>query len=152
MFNDSNDVKKYFSLHYPNLEIIFDSQSENDFNNFLIRPKVNSYIDLEKSLTRKIYMYTSEGIAMVILIFWGIILIYRSLQNQIKLKKQQSNFLLSITHELKTPIASIKLYLETLKKRKLDEEQTHDACTQRLDSDCTNARSSKRCRTSAAKP
>lgn len=124
MFNDSNGVKKYFISHYPKLEIVFNPQNENDYNNFLIRPKENSYFELEKKLSRKIWMYTSEGIAMVVLLFWGIILIYRSLQNQIKLKRQQSNFLLSITHELKTPLASIKLYIETLKKRKLDEEQT----------------------------
>ena len=124
MFNDSNGVKKYFYLHFPKLEILFEPQHENDFSNFLIRPKEDSYLELEKKLSRKIWMYTYEGIAMVVLLFWGIILIFRSLQNQLKLKRQQTNFLLSITHELKTPIASIKLYIETLRKRKLDEIQT----------------------------
>jgi two-component system, OmpR family, phosphate regulon sensor histidine kinase PhoR len=124
MFNDSNGVKRYFYLHFPKLEILFEPQHANDFSNFLIRPKEDSYLELEKKLSRKIWMYTSEGIAMVLLLFWGIILIYRSLQNQLNLKRQQTNFLLSITHELKTPIASIKLYLETIRKRKLDEAQT----------------------------
>jgi signal transduction histidine kinase len=66
-------------------------------------------------------MYALEGIVMVALMFWGIILIYRSLISRFKLKRQQTNFLLSVTHELKTPLASIKLYLETLKKRQVDE-------------------------------
>ncbi len=124
MFNDTNDVKKYFYANFPTLEIVLDSKTAFDFNSFLIRPKADSYDHIEKTLQRKIWMYTSEGVAMVLLLLWGIILIYRSLQNQLQLKRQRSNFLLSITHELKTPLTSIKLYLETLRKRKLDPEQT----------------------------
>ncbi len=42
---------------------------------------------------------------------------------EIQLNRRQSNFVDSVTHELKTPIASLKLYLETLQMRKLDEKQ-----------------------------
>ncbi|MBE7179028.1 MAG: GHKL domain-containing protein, partial [Mucilaginibacter polytrichastri] len=37
--------------------------------------------------------------------------------------QQQKNFLLSVTHELKSPLASIKLYLQTIQKRELDLSQ-----------------------------
>ncbi len=43
------------------------------------------------------------------------------------LARRQQNFLLSITHELKTPIATIKLYLQTLQKRVLDKEKQEEA-------------------------
>jgi signal transduction histidine kinase len=124
LFNDTNDVKKYFNTNFPQLEILFETTSATSFDNFLIRPKEEAYITIKKTFNRKMWMYTLEGVVMVVLLFWGIILIYRSFQNRITLKRQQSNFLLSITHELKTPLTSIKLCLETIRKRNLDPEQT----------------------------
>lgn len=123
MLKDTNDIKNYFSINYPQLAIQFSDEADPMFN-YAIMPKHEAVHQIEKKYTRKMWMYGMEGIVMVVLLFWGIILIYRSLQNRVVLNKQQSNFLLSITHELKTPIASIKLYLETLLKRKnLNEEQ-----------------------------
>ncbi|QDU79098.1 Sensor protein kinase WalK [Polystyrenella longa] len=42
---------------------------------------------------------------------------------EVRLRKQQSNFVDSVTHELKTPIASLRLYLETLQMRELEPER-----------------------------
>jgi len=123
-FRDTTEAKKYFYHNFPKLEIIFDLEKENPLDYYLIRPQKESYDLIKNNLDRKIWMYLLEGVVMVLLLFWGIIWIYQSLQNRLNLKRQQSNFLLSITHELKTPLASIKLYIETLRKRKLTEEQT----------------------------
>ncbi len=42
------------------------------------------------------------------------------------LNRRQSNFIDSVTHELKSPIASLKLYLQTMTRRSVDEKQQQD--------------------------
>lgn len=46
----------------------------------------------------------------------GIYIIYRGYRREVKASQQQRNFLLSITHELKSPLAGIRLALETIAK------------------------------------
>jgi len=48
------------------------------------------------------------------------------LVREIRRNEQQDSFLNAVTHELKTPIASIRLYLETLQRRHVDEEQRQE--------------------------
>jgi signal transduction histidine kinase len=61
------------------------------------------------------------GIVFFALIITGLILNTIFLVREIRRNEQHDAFLNSVTHELKTPIASIKLYLETLRSRELDE-------------------------------
>ncbi len=74
---------------------------------------------------RKTGQYISEGITFVIVTLIGAVFVYRSVRKQFMLTKQQQNFMMAVTHELKTPIAVVNLNLETLQKRKLDEEKQH---------------------------
>ena len=61
------------------------------------------------------------GIIFFALIITGLILNTVFLVREIRRNEQHDTFLNSVTHELKTPIASIRLYLETLKAHDLDE-------------------------------
>ncbi len=72
---------------------------------------------------RKTTQYIGEGVTFFILIVIGAVFVYRATRKQIHLSGQQQNFMMAITHELKTPIAITKLNLETLQKRKLEESQ-----------------------------
>ncbi|MES2430509.1 MAG: ATP-binding protein [Bacteroidota bacterium] len=76
--------------------------------------------DVEK---RKTAQYVGEGAIFLLLILAGAVFIYRAVRNQFKSSQQQQNFMMAITHELKTPIAVTKLNLETLQRRKLEDAQ-----------------------------
>lgn len=139
LFVDTNDLKKYFYFNYPELEIHFYPESD-PLSNYLIQVNKSASAAIEKEYKRKVWMYGTEGIVMVLLLFGGIIWIFNNLRTSLNLKKQQSNFLLSITHELKTPLASIKLYLETLIKRPNLEKQQVETMLHNSLSDVTRLR------------
>ena len=61
------------------------------------------------------------GIVFFPLIIAGMVLNTIFLVREIRRNEQHDNFINAVTHELKTPIASIRLYLETLQSRQLDE-------------------------------
>ena len=68
-------------------------------------------------------MVGTEGIFFLLLIGVGCWLIYRALVRNEQLKFYQQNFLMAVTHELKTPLASMSIYLDTLKSEKIKPEK-----------------------------
>lgn len=78
---------------------------------------------IENERKRKTAQYAGEGSIFLLLILAGAIFVYRTVRREFSLNRQQQHFMMAVTHELKTPIAIAKLNLETLQKRKLDEQQ-----------------------------
>jgi signal transduction histidine kinase len=66
------------------------------------------------------------GVIFFAVIITGLILNTTFLLREIRRNEQHDAFLNSVTHELKTPIASIKLYLETLKTRNVAEDKRRE--------------------------
>ncbi len=110
-------------------------------NDPALTQKVHAIQDYQQ---RKNKQYIGEGLTILFLFLLGAIYVYRSLIKQIRYSNQQQNFMMAVTHELKTPIAITQLNIETLLKRKLDAEQQKKMLTaslsetQRLDNLCNN--------------
>ncbi len=103
-----------------------------------------SYQELLSYQERKRKQFLGEGITFLFLFLLGAIYVYRSLVKQLKYSNQQQNFMMAVTHELKTPIAVTQLNIETLLKRDLQSDQQKQLLnnslkeTQRLDALCNN--------------
>jgi two-component system sensor histidine kinase CiaH len=72
---------------------------------------------------RRTAQFIGEGSTFLLVILVGAIFVYREVRRQIRQQLQQQNFMMAVTHELKTPIAVTKLNLETLQKHRLDEQK-----------------------------
>jgi K+-sensing histidine kinase KdpD len=78
---------------------------------------------------RKTAQYIGEGATFLFLTLIGALFVYRTVLRQLRLQQQHQNFMMAITHELKTPIAVAKLNLETLQKHHLDEAKKQKLLT-----------------------
>lgn len=111
-----------FLLVKQNDRIIFEKQKQLE----LSIPDENRLIkELEELHHRKnmqTVMIVGEGTVFLLLLLFGVYRIKLAHDKENYLNKQQQNFFLSITHELKTPIAATKLQLQTLQKQNLDKE------------------------------
>jgi signal transduction histidine kinase len=66
------------------------------------------------------------GVALLVLVLVGVIIYLALTVKAIALSQRQSNFIDSVTHELKSPLASLKLYLQTLTRRPVPPSQQAD--------------------------
>jgi signal transduction histidine kinase len=66
------------------------------------------------------------GTIFIALVLIGVVLYLILSIKEVRLNRRQANFIDSVTHELKSPIASIKLYLQTLDMRQVDPEQQRE--------------------------
>jgi two-component system sensor histidine kinase SenX3 len=66
------------------------------------------------------------GTLAFLLLIGGLVLIVILLLREVRLNERQSNFISAVTHELKTPVSSLRLYLDTLQLRELPDPQRRE--------------------------
>lgn len=81
---------------------------------------------------KRIMMVVGEGAVFFLMLLIGLWKIRSSIRKEFELSQRQNNFLLSVTHEFKTPIAANKLYLQTIQKRNPSEEMRSDLLNKAL--------------------
>ncbi len=120
---DFNRLKKLESVK-NNIEIDVTIQKENhNYHEALsIKPSQFEIEKINKRFDSKIRAFYSEAIVFTLAVILGVLWVFSRLESLLNLNRMQNNFLLSVTHELKTPLAAIKLSAQTLKSRKLNED------------------------------
>jgi two-component system, OmpR family, sensor histidine kinase CiaH len=114
----------FFSLYTQN-EMMYDLRKRH-LETTLNTSSTNFQMELAKideQRKRNIAKYIGEGGTFLALILFGAAYVYRLVRRQFRAQQQQQNFVMAITHELKTPISVSRLNLETLQRHKLDEEK-----------------------------
>jgi signal transduction histidine kinase len=91
--------------------------------------------ELAGEARHKTIMFVSEGSFFMLVMLFGAFLIYRTLQKSEDLNLRQTNFIQSVTHEFRTPLTSLRLYLETLESAKFDDTESKNMYAKMLD-DC----------------
>lgn len=131
----------YIELRQQNLEMY-------DFKRDLLSKDMADYDLLMSRITderdRNAAQYAGEGLMFLVLTLLGAVFVYRAARRQIRFDMMQENFLMAVTHELKTPISILRLNLETMLKFPLEEPdrrrmmQQGVAETERLNELCEN--------------
>ncbi len=85
-----------------------------------ISPTVEVWDAILKGYRGRIVMMVSEGTFFALMLFILVALLWRTLRREVALEHQHRNFLSAVTHELKSPLASMRLSLETVLRGRSD--------------------------------
>ena len=84
------------------------------FGGLSIRPRMDVWSAVLEDYRRRVVMLVSESAFFAVLLVVLIFLLWRSIRREVELERQHRNFLSAVTHELKSPLASMRLALETV--------------------------------------
>jgi signal transduction histidine kinase len=114
----------------PELELITSEVARDDrpptvalpvpFDDRAVSPRESAWQSLLDGYRSRIKMIVSEGAFFAMLLFVLIGMLVRTLRREAELERQHRNFLSAITHDLKSPLASMRLALETVLSGRAD--------------------------------
>lgn len=137
-FNAEDGSRIYFgkSIYTLDTSLMFEFIKDNYKNEYLLEfepfltglkarvtPSSTLIYNTFKEYQIRRRAYISESIFFILLMIAGFFWIFASIDKIINLNILQKNFMMAVTHELKSPVAALKLMIQTLKKRNLDEEK-----------------------------
>lgn len=84
------------------------------FDQLLVTPDFHRWEDLVDRYRQRVFGVLAEGVLFLAAIVTAVVLLWRVLRRESALERQHQSFVSAVTHELKTPIAGIRLALETV--------------------------------------
>jgi two-component system phosphate regulon sensor histidine kinase PhoR len=119
------EVYLWFGRQFPNLKMMEIANEPRDYFIMLSAVVVKEEFETAAFVTvkKRIRMFIAEGLFFVTLVILAVFLLYSTLRKEWLYTHQTHNFMLSVTHELKSPLASIRLYIETLLKHDPEKEK-----------------------------
>jgi signal transduction histidine kinase len=108
------DFELWLSQTFPELEVTASGSIE-------VRPDKRK--ELEDRVQKRMRMFISEGAFFGLLVLAGVLFMLRTLREEIDLEHRQSVFLAAMSHELKTPLTSLRMYVDTLSAREFPPEK-----------------------------
>ncbi len=106
-----------------NLERASQLLSEGRIDDAALALGADDAADLVEVARRRQVMFMSEGIVFGLLLILGAVLFYAAMLRETRLRRNQDRFLTGATHELKTPLATIRLGLESLQDGRMHREK-----------------------------
>lgn len=102
---------------WPHLEVLGSGSQAR------VRVRQSALDALEYERRRHLNQYRWEGAFFLFVLLVGIAVLWRVLRQEAELRRRQQNFLAAVSHELKSPIASLQLATETMVRRSLDADR-----------------------------
>ncbi len=85
-----------------------------------VRPSQERWQELLDAYRRRILMVVSEGSFFAVMLLAVVWVLWKTVRREVELERQHQNFLSAITHELKSPLAAMRLSLETVLRGRAD--------------------------------
>lgn len=95
--------------------------------------KSEAAAELEEFQRSRINQYTWESGFFLLVLAAGIAVLWRGLSSEAEVRRKQDNFLAMVSHQFKTPLASLQLSLETMLRRQLSPERFQQLSQRMLD-------------------
>ncbi len=135
----SQGIQGVLEKNYPELELVADKDAAisearlapflspaDPLHKLVVRVKDSTIAHIHDMARGTRLMFFTEGGTFLIVLLIGAFLFYRSVSRELAVHAQHELFLRSATHELKTPLAALKLGLQSLAQGRMDPERSRD--------------------------
>ena len=113
-FNYKIEFPAAYNSNTAGENLVYTSQFNPLFPERLIEIKLNDENLIKDLIKRRSWIYGISSVLLLVAMFLGVVLILRDISREKHLARLRSDFISNVTHELKTPLTSIRLYAESL--------------------------------------